>query len=251
MQILFIPFIILFLSLFALNRYLRANKGKFAEKWVHNKLLGLSDEYHIMDNVLFFGASGTRSTQIDHIVISPFGLFVIETKGYKGWIFGNENAEYWTQNIYGEKYQFYNPIRQNEGHIRFLRRIFRGFPDFPMIPIVVFNNEADISRLRVSNYDVVNRAYLNEAISHYKEAVINDDLRLRIIERLRACSTDPDKDAMAQHTMNAYRAIDHKEISVANGICPRCGGKLVLRQGKYGNFYGCSGYPRCRYTQHV
>lgn len=92
-----IPLLIFFAIL-----YLRFNKGKIAEKMVHHKLMQLPEEYHVIDNVLFM--SNGRSTQIDHIVVSPYAVFVIETQGYKGWIFGGESTEYWTQSIYGHKY---------------------------------------------------------------------------------------------------------------------------------------------------
>lgn len=64
-------------------------KGKYSEKLVHKKMLQLPDEYTIFNDFLF--ESNGHSTQIDHIVVSPYGVFVIETKGYKGWILGGEN----------------------------------------------------------------------------------------------------------------------------------------------------------------
>ena len=50
-------------------------KGKYSERLVHKKMLQLSDEYTIFNNLLF--ESNGRSTQIDHIVVSPYGVFVI------------------------------------------------------------------------------------------------------------------------------------------------------------------------------
>lgn len=73
-------------------------KGKFSEELAYRKMLELPDEYHIF-NDLFFENNG-YTTQIDHVVVSPYGVFVIETKGYKGWILGGENSDYWTQVIY-------------------------------------------------------------------------------------------------------------------------------------------------------
>ena len=113
----FLPALIVIL-VFSVMLYLRFNKGKIAEKMVHHKLMQLPEEFHVIDDVLFM--CNGRSTQIDHIVVSPYAVFVIETKGYKGWILGGENAEYWTQIIYKRKSTFYNPIHQNDGHIRFL-----------------------------------------------------------------------------------------------------------------------------------
>lgn len=88
-------------------------KGKYSERLVRNKIQKLPEEYVVFNNLLF--EDNEHSTQIDHIVVSPYGVFVIETKGYKGWISGGENSEYWTQTIYKSKHQFYNPIKQNAG----------------------------------------------------------------------------------------------------------------------------------------
>lgn len=77
-------------------------KGKYSEKLVYKKMLQLPDEYTIFNDLLF--ESNGHSTQIDHIAVSPYGVFVIETKGYKGWILGGENSEYWTQVIYKSKH---------------------------------------------------------------------------------------------------------------------------------------------------
>ena len=60
------------------------------------------------------------TTQIDHVVVSPYGIFVVETKNYKGWIFGSADQAQWTQSIYGKKNRFQNPLRQNYRHIKCL-----------------------------------------------------------------------------------------------------------------------------------
>ena len=71
-------------------------------------------------------------SQIDLVVATPQGLVVIEVKDYSGWIFGNERQKYWTQllNFGKEKYRFYNPILQNEGHIKALREQSEQFSEF-------------------------------------------------------------------------------------------------------------------------
>ncbi|WP_296236671.1 nuclease-related domain-containing protein [Psychrobacter sp. UBA5136] len=77
------------------------------------------DIYHRLNNVTLPLADG-GSTQIDHVIVSVYGIFVIETKNYKGWIFGNEKQRQWTQVIMGRKYKFQNPLRQNYLHIKTL-----------------------------------------------------------------------------------------------------------------------------------
>ena len=77
------------------------------------------DVYHRLNNITLPLANG-GSTQIDHVIVSVYGIFVIETKNYKGWIFGNEKQRQWTQVIMGRKYKFQNPLRQNYLHIKTL-----------------------------------------------------------------------------------------------------------------------------------
>ena len=81
--------------------------GKRGEKNVNFNLHFLSNEYHLFNDVYVY--VNDKSIQIDHIVVSKYGVFVIETKNVKGWIFGNDNSEFWTKNMYGKKYKFYNP----------------------------------------------------------------------------------------------------------------------------------------------
>ena len=66
---------------------------------------------------------GEATSQIDHLVLSEYGIFVIETKRYKGWIFGSEKAENWTQVIFKEKHQFRNPVKQNWSHVYALKSV--------------------------------------------------------------------------------------------------------------------------------
>lgn len=78
------------------------------------------DVYHRLNNVTLPLANG-GSTQIDHVIVSVHGIFVIETKNYKGWIYGSENQRQWTQVFpNGSKFKFQNPLRQNYLHIKTL-----------------------------------------------------------------------------------------------------------------------------------
>jgi len=78
------------------------------------------DVYHRLNGITLPRANG-GSTQIDHIIVSVYGIFVIETKNYKGWIYGSENKRQWTQVFQnGSKFKFQNPLRQNYLHIKTL-----------------------------------------------------------------------------------------------------------------------------------
>jgi len=94
----------------------------------------------LLNNVTLEIADGT--TQIDHILVADTGIFVIETKHYRGWIFGSPGASHWTQVIYQHKSKFQNPIRQNYGHVKALQSLF-NLPDSAFFSIVVFTGDAE------------------------------------------------------------------------------------------------------------
>ena len=110
-------------------------KGWAGEKMVSH--LGLrkldSSIYQVFDDLYLPRPDGQGTTQLDHVVVSPFGVFVIETKNYQGWIIGSEKQKDWTQSIYKKKHRFQNPLHQNDLHVRALagllgldRRIFHS-----------------------------------------------------------------------------------------------------------------------------
>ncbi len=97
--------------------------------------------YHLLNHVTLPLKDGT--TQIDHILVSRFGVFVIETKDYKGWIFANPKQANWTQVIYGKKFQFQNPIFQNFRHVRAVQDLLDFLPQDAVHSVVVFTGEAE------------------------------------------------------------------------------------------------------------
>ncbi|HSO11214.1 MAG TPA: nuclease-related domain-containing protein, partial [Anaerolineales bacterium] len=82
--------------------------------------------FHLLNNVTIPFQDGT--TQIDQILISTKGVFVIEVKHYSGWIFGNEKSNQWTQTIYHVKNTFQNPIHQNFRHVKAIQQILDFLP---------------------------------------------------------------------------------------------------------------------------
>lgn len=238
-----------FILLIALAILIKLNmpkwKGRYSEKLVNDKLFELPDEYTVFHNLLF--ESNGRSTQIDHIVISPYGVFVIETKGYKGWILGGEYSEYWTQVIYKSKQQFYNPIKQNEGHVKFLRYLLHTSFEILFIPIVVFNNDAEL-KIRIENHIVLNRCDLKRRILQHQTIVLSSEQVNWIIQTIQKNYTIANKEDLKRHKDNVKNRQYKVEHSIRQGICPQCGGRLILRHGKYGSFYGCANYPKCKFT---
>lgn len=93
-------------------------------------------DFHLLNHITLPLADGT--TQIDHILVSRFGVFVIETKSFKGWIFANEGHATWTQVIFGAKFRFQNPLFQNLRHVRAVRGLLDFLPESAIQSAVVF-----------------------------------------------------------------------------------------------------------------
>ena len=125
--------------IFRLNKPL--SRGDRGELRVTRRLRNLKGEEYVVFNDLLI-ETDRGSSQIDHIVISRYGIFVIETKNYSGWIFGNENSEYWTQSIYRKKTKFRNPIKQNWSHIYALKSVLSEHRQTIYHPIIVFAGRA-------------------------------------------------------------------------------------------------------------
>jgi len=103
------------------------------------KMMLNKDEYHLIKNVMVPTEDGT--TQIDHIIVSKYGIFVVETKNMKGWIFGNQNQNIWTQKIYKHSIKFQNPLYQNYKHVKTIQSLL-GLNDQQVHSVVVFVGES-------------------------------------------------------------------------------------------------------------
>ena len=184
------------------------------------------------------------TTQIDHIVVSKYGVFAIETKNYRGEIYGNDNIQEWKQIIvtkvtypkkpwktytYVTKNQFYNPVKQVVGHMYRIKENLKEWPYLKVIHIVAFTGNADISR-----------------VSSAGHVITDTDIKV-VVERLSSKNIREVVDNKT-HVRNVKEAKYRTDSKISSGICPQCGGTLVRRNGKYGSFYGCSNYPRCKFT---
>lgn len=96
---------------------------------------------HLLNHVTLAVEDGT--TQIDHILVSRFGVFVIETKDYSGWIFANAKHKNWTQVFFHLKFKFQNPIHQNFRHVRAVQKLLDFLPPSAVKSIVVFAGDAE------------------------------------------------------------------------------------------------------------
>ncbi len=183
------------------------------------------------------------TTQIDHLLVSPFGLFVIETKNYKGWIFGSENQPNWTQSLFGKNYSFQNPLRQNYKHILALAE-YLHLDSEDLHSVIFFVGDCKFKTPMPKN--VINSG-LSSYIKGFGEHVFSIAEMGRIEEAVRALQST------STHTSKTHVKL-LRERYASTTICPKCGANLVERTAKNGpnagsRFLGCESYPKCRFTR--
>lgn len=90
-----------------------------------------------------------KFSQLDLVIATTQGIIVIEVKDYSGWIFGDANYTHWTKVLaYGKKkYRFYNPIKQNIGHIKALEKQGKQFENLPFFSIIVFYGDCKLKEI--------------------------------------------------------------------------------------------------------
>lgn len=220
-------------------------KGKLGERSVRLELGRLDPEKYFVLNDIYIPNEKGNTAQIDHVLVSPYGVFVIETKNYSGWIYGDEKNRYWTQVIYKRKERFLNPIFQNRGHIKALKAILSDFADAPFISIVAFSSRATLK----AQYEsiVVYTPQIIGEIRKYDRELISMENAQEIYEKIKAANIQDGK-VRQTHTAAIQIDLNEKTLKVQNHECPWCGGELVDRQGKYGVFRACNNYPKCRFT---
>ena len=189
------------------------------------------------------------STQIDHIFVSRFGIFVVETKNMRGWIFGDEHQAQWTQKIYRKSFRFQNPLRQNYKHVKALENIL-GVPSAAIHSVVVFAGSAKIKTTLPKN--VISGGGYTTYIKSFQEVVLSEAEVQEVFTKIQDGRLAPTRETHKKHVSQLKTRSDPK----AHRKCPKCGNSMVLRTSKRGKnagsqFWGCSGYPKCRVVQEV
>lgn len=213
------------------------------------------DEYFILHDLMVTDERGF-TTQIDHLVISRFGLFVIETKCYKGWIFADSRNRFWTQTLYAggrgwfarsEKHRFQNPIRQNWRHIYVLSERLK-LPRRYFVNVVVFSGDASFKTDMPDN--VMDEKDVVPYIKSFDTPLFDRDRSIRIYDSVCELCSSVTKEQRENHVHKLHVLHDAVSDSDRAPRCPRCGAVMRLRHRRSDGapFYGCSNYPQCHGT---
>ncbi|MFN7252922.1 MAG: NERD domain-containing protein [Anaerobacillus sp.] len=238
--------------------YLKFNyasiKGRIGEAFVNKILSKLDPEKYTIFHDLYVPNEEGGTTQLDHIVTSPYGIFVIETKHYEGWIFGKEDQRNWTQVIYKRKEKLYNPIWQNAGHIKALKTNLHTDDD-KFYSIIAFSNNSTLKFTEpFRKARVIQFSQLLHVIQEYSTAVYSKQELQSIntaIEKLKIVDKKQKQQVKKEHVTSIKVKKAAQKRMATSSECPKCGSNLVMRKGKFGQFQGCSNYPKCRYTRQV
>ena len=183
----------------AFIRWLKSTgKGMIGEMVVNSRLRQLPTAvYHLIPDLMLPIDGGT--TQIDHVVVSRYGIFVVETQASQGWIFGSERDAQWTQTIYRKKSRFQNPLRQNYRHTETLAKL-TGIPRDLFISLVAFSGEAEFKTPMPPT--VVKIAQLTDTIRSYTQPRIQDEQVPDVVEAIKAWAGTVDATARRNHVQN-------------------------------------------------
>ena len=167
LEIIVISILVIILLVIILNKKIQESEINLGEKEVKN-ILNKIEGYKLINDIMIKTEKGT--SQIDHILIGRKGIFVIETKDYNGLIYGEEYSKYWTQVLNKRSNDFYNPIRQNYGHIKSLERCLKRKNIF--ISVIVFTNKSNL-KIGTTETTVIQSNKLKKFIKKY-----NSDIKL-------------------------------------------------------------------------
>jgi hypothetical protein len=220
-------------------------KGWFGEKkTTFNMWLSLdSSVYHRYHNLIISGKNET--TQIDHLIVSQYGLFIVETKNKKGWIFGSEGRSKWTQSIFGNNYSFQNPLRQTYRQKNVLAEFL--YLNESLIHTVIFFNGDCTFKTKMPN-NVINSG-LGKFIKQFNNTIIDSGKLEDALNRL-----DLHQDHSELSKRDHIQSVRSRRNS--DTICPKCGASLVERTARNGpkagsKFIGCENFPKCRFTKNL
>lgn len=189
------------------------HRGTRSERKLVLKMLKSNFDARVVFHDLYIKKSNSGYSQIDMVVPTKVGIFVFEVKDYSGWIFGNCYNRYWTQILaYGrDKYRFYNPIKQNQGHIQTLQHHLSDTGDIPYYSIVVFYGRCTLKQIGnlPDNSVVCYASQVKDTINHIMNTVVHkahytDKQKIMAVLR-EGVKNGANKDIQREHAQSLSR----------------------------------------------
>lgn len=277
------------------------DKGAYGEYLTSKELKGLNPPGQFLFNVYLTKDNG-ETTELDVVLIHQSGIYVFESKNYSGWVFGGETQRQWTQTLNSEgktiKNHFFNPIMQNELHIKWLKNVLLDYPNMVYHSFILFSDRCTLKKieLKTDKSLVINRHLVRSFVSNragqtgnvlspktmqavydrlypftqvsdtVKQKHVDDIIVSHSVKRMSQSQSSwqtedvtPESPVTEELKLDIMDPLNKSEAGTAAETvkrCPRCGKVMVLRMAKKGEnagnrFWGCSGFPQCRYTENV
>ncbi|OYT79557.1 MAG: nuclease [Pseudomonas sp. PGPPP4] len=203
--------------------------------------------YRRLHNVTLPTPDGT--TQIDHVFLSRYGIFVVETKNLSGWIFGSERQAQWTQKLYKRTFKFQNPLRQNYRHLKALEATLGVSTEHLHSVITLVGGSTFKTEIPVN---VTHGIGFIRYIRPFQQPVLSDAQVESMLHALQTGRRAPTLAAHSEHVQNLKRRSD----PTAERQCPKCDSTLMIRTVKSGakmgqQFCGCSAFSKYRVMQSI
>ncbi len=243
-----IPFLVL--MIFLKSPFVKGILGEWQVNLAARLFLE-KDKYHLFKNITLPTEEG--STQIDHVIVSRYGVFVIETKNMKGWIFGDPNQKIWTQKIYRHTAKFQNPLHQNYKHSQTLLSALQLDPQ-TLFSIIVFVGDSTFKTPMPEN--VVYAGGYIRFIKKRNRLLLTEAEVKEISAKIESGRLKPSLKTTREHIRHVKALVEEKQHGHKENACPQCGRPMVLRTTKKGNnlgrqFLGCSAFPKCRAVKQI
>lgn len=192
------------------------------------------------------------------------GIYVLESKNYSGWIFGSESDQYWTQTFstgrhHSHKEYFFNPIIQNNVHIKWLKT-FLNDSSLNFYSYIVFGDNCTFKSIKAADNSctVLNNKNLLFNIKYKintSEKTLTPD-KIDSLYNILYPFTQLTEEEKTRHIQKIKEKYSVYNESSTPKVFPRCGNSLILRTVSHGaragkQILGCSSYPRCKYFLNI
>lgn len=205
----------------------KLTRGKKGEQFVIESLNQIKEYHHLLNDVTFLNYKSRMTHQIDHILIHPHGVFVIETKNYYGHIIYDNKNDIWLKEYKKELIRISNPLKQNKSHEITLYRVLSGQIHPVSIVVFVKNNAPyfpDVNVINLSDLLLFIESYPYDRLLSKSEI----DRIKNVIESSRIKVSDEEHIAniKALRTLNEIDK-DEKTFAIETGYCPKCKGPII------------------------
>lgn len=207
----------------------KQSRGDKGEALVIEALKGLKQYHHLLNDITFLNKKSEMTHQIDHILIHPHGVFVIETKNYYGDIQAVPHEPFWIRTVKDKQERVHDPLKQNKSHAITIGKILKG--EYPVIPVVVMvqNNAPYLGDENVINLNDLILFIESYPYIHKMQKATLDKIKKKIERRISNVTKEEHLENIGYLKQIKKEIKDEITYAIENNKCPRCNEKIYNR----------------------